>query len=125
MPSNRVGNVNSKRYSILSLAESGKRTWKELVEDKMKTNESLVGATCHVYSTSVDEPNDQKKICPCGRLARRHSFEGEAQRDEHAAKTTFTDNDFVTVVKPLTAYGQLRQFSNGARVCSIIIIVHS
>jgi hypothetical protein len=110
---------------ILTRPESGRRTWKELVEDKMETNESLVGATCHVYSTSVDEPNDQKKICPCGRLARRHSFVGEAQRDEHGDKTTFTDDDFVTIVKPLTAYGQLGQVSNGARVCFIIIIVYS
>ena len=84
----------------------------------------LVGATCHVYSTSVDEPNDPMKKCPCGRLARRHSFQGTARRDEHAAKNNFTEDDFVTLVKPLTAYGQLGQFSNGARVCSIITTVN-
>ncbi|CAF3799568.1 unnamed protein product [Adineta steineri] len=93
--------------------ENEKPTWKELVEEKMKKDSSLVGVTCHIYSTSMSEIDNETKECPCGRLSRRHSFNGQAHT-EHADKSTVEDDDFIAVT-PLTAFGQLGQSGNGAR----------
>ncbi|CAF4100977.1 unnamed protein product [Adineta steineri] len=114
MQSNRINIVNTNSTSVSMRAENEKPTWQELVEEKVKKYSSLVGVTCHIYSSSMNKVDNETKKCPCGRLPRRHSFD-DKPHTEHADKLTVEDDDFIAVT-PLTAFGQLGQSGNGARV---------
>ena len=112
MSFNRVSVAKDTQAST-SIPMDIKQTWKELVEDTVKTNK-LFGVTCSAYSKQDKEINDDGKICPCGRLAHRHSFDGPAERQKDDADFT---EDFLGVQK-MTVYGQL---SNEAKVSNVFI----
>jgi hypothetical protein len=114
MASNQVTVENSDSTSITVQVEKKNLTWQERVTKKMEENASLVGVTCCVYSKSAKTKDD--KQCACGRLIRRHSFNGQP-RKEHQDKTIFNAKQFLDTVKPLTAFGQLGKSDNAARVC--------
>ncbi|CAF1528136.1 unnamed protein product [Rotaria sp. Silwood1] len=80
MSANRVGAINNNQTSTCIDIENNKTTWKDLI-DKEAESKELLDATCHAYSTNDREIDDQTKVCPCGRLARCHSFDGSASRN--------------------------------------------
>ncbi len=108
----------------MRITDEGKQTWQELVEEKVK-EDLLMDITCRIYSTSVEGLDDETKKCCCGRLARSHSFVGEAQT-QFADETKFDEMTEMACFygrKPLRAYGRLGIFGNDARVCEISKIV--
>ncbi|CAF4372997.1 unnamed protein product, partial [Rotaria sordida] len=107
MSLNRVGAINDGQTSTRIDIDNNKPTWKDLIDKETESNE-LISVTCHAYSTNNRETDDQTKVCPCGRLARCHSFDGSAKMQD--ANATFS-RKFVTKQK-LTVYGQL---NNGAQ----------
>lgn len=113
MSTNRVGNIRrDTKYSQQKQESKNKLTWKELVEKEIKDDE-LAGATCQVYSTSDKDIDNEAHKCLCGRAYRRHSFEGDAQR-QYGNESSFKKKRFLTQTNQSIAYGQLR---TGTRVC--------
>ncbi|CAF4975808.1 unnamed protein product [Rotaria sp. Silwood1] len=108
MSANRVTAQNGTQPSTNIVMEDPELTWKNLVDKEIKAKK-LIGVTCHAYSTNDQKIVDQTKICPCGRLARDHSFDGSAERQDENA---IFGPKFVTK-QDLTVYGQL---NNRARV---------
>jgi len=57
-------------------------SWMELIRQSARNNE-LFGSTCHLYSKAQanDTRLDSKQRCLCGRLARKHSFDGTSRTE--------------------------------------------
>ncbi|CAF1001217.1 unnamed protein product [Rotaria sordida] len=119
MSLNRVGAINDGQTSTRIDIDNNKPTWKDLIDKETESNE-LLSVTCHAYSTNNRETDDQTKVCPCGRLARCHSFDGlEKMQDANA---TFS-RKFVTKQK-LTVYGQLNNGAQASRNISHTTFAH-
>ncbi|CAF1336004.1 unnamed protein product [Rotaria sordida] len=119
MSLNRVGAINDGQTSTRIDIDNNKPTWKDLIDKETESNE-LLSVTCHAYSTNNRETDDQTKVCPCGRLARCHSFDGLAKiQDANAAFS----RKFVTKQK-LTVYGQLNNGAQASRNISHTTFAH-
>ncbi|CAF1301627.1 unnamed protein product [Rotaria sordida] len=119
MSLNRVGDINDGQTSTRIDIDNNKPTWKDLIDKETESNE-LLSVTCHAYSTNNRETDDQTKVCPCGRLARCHSFDGLAKMQD--ANATFS-RKFVTKQK-LTVYGQLNNGAQASRNISHTTFAH-
>ncbi len=89
-------------------------TWEELILD-LTINNKLRSRTCKIYNQKAQFlPNDQDKVCPCGRLVRCHSFNGislqsEAANDPKYAWTPpISFKPVVSIPVPLTVFGRLQ-----------------
>ena len=90
--------------------------WEILVEKQVKEGH-LKARKCSCYSAISEENLDADLLCICGRLARRHSFTGDAKVEYRKAQKWTSK---LTTEEDITVYGQL---NNGARVCRYLIIV--
>ena len=113
MSSNRVDAGNDTQTSTSINIDKKIPTWKDLVDKEVKNNE-LISVTCHAYSAKDKETVDQNNVCPCGRLVRCHSFDGEVKTQKSKA----FGQKFLSR-QQLTVYGQL---NNEARVRNTFII---
>ncbi|CAF1531709.1 unnamed protein product, partial [Rotaria sordida] len=76
----------------------------------------LQGRTCKIYNRQSWTPsNDPDKLCPCGRLVRRHSFDGEClqpkENGPNSCNWTFPDQfrDLIHSVQvPVNVFGTLQ-----------------
>jgi hypothetical protein len=115
MPSNRVTAANDSEKPIrISMEYNIRPTWEDLVDREAQKN--LISVTCHAYSVHDEHSVDQTKVCLCGRLARCHSFDDVAKRQE--PNVTF-GRKYLSRQK-LIVYGQLH---NGSKVRNIFITI--
>jgi len=89
-------------------------TWEELIFDLIK-NDILRSRTCKIYDRQARLlPKDPHEVCPCGRLVRRHSFDGISLQSKAANDRNYawTPPESVTHVSsiavPLTVFGRLK-----------------
>ena len=54
------------------------RTWDQLIHE-YRVKSGYQSRTCRIFDRqSPRQPTPPNKVCPCGRLVRRHSFDGES-----------------------------------------------
>jgi len=105
---NRVANTTTQQEPTCISVEKNGPIWKWETDIDDEVKRALKVFTCSAYSLADKDINDREKRCPCGRLARRHSFNGTAKRQD--AKGQFS----AKYVDPLnyTMYGLL---DNGSK----------
>jgi len=93
--------------------------WEDLIRNRL-INDDFKSRTCRIFNRkATDSLNDSDKSCPCGRLVRSHSFDGEsiqakAKRENNLDWTPplqFETNRSVRA--PVTIFGRLK--SNGCK----------
>jgi hypothetical protein len=94
-------------------------SWDELIRNRLK-DDSFKSRTCRIYNRQPRiSDNDLDKLCPCGRLVRRHSFEGgslqanaEKQNNSNWNPPVKFKNAHSTTI-PVTIFGTIK--SNGCK----------
>ncbi|CAF0929325.1 unnamed protein product [Adineta steineri] len=103
-------------------------SWENLISRATKA-EQIVCRTCKIYNQKIRTPRDDaNKKCCCGRLVRRHSFDGECLSQKinknnaeiPNSPKVFRHQHSTTV--PVTIYGTLK--STGSVGCKYIRIDH-
>jgi len=93
-----------------------KQSWEDLIinyskEDKFKSR------TCSIYNNkSKHPPNNQNKLCPCGRMIRSHSFDGDSLESKHPNNginrfrppDVFLDNNTHSAPMSINVFGTLK-----------------
>ncbi|CAF4145083.1 unnamed protein product [Adineta steineri] len=102
--------------------------WKKLITDAIVDNK-IVYRTCRIYNRQVQTPRDDaNNKCCCGRLVRRHSFDGEClspKTNKNNAEIPNSPQQFKPIhstIVPVTTYGTLK--STGSIGCKYIRIDH-
>jgi hypothetical protein len=93
-------------------------SWVNLVRGRTKHN-NFRSCTCKIYNRQAGS-SDNSELCACGRLVRRHSFDGESmqpkegdpKRRKWSPPQRFSPNHHVADV-PVTVFGRLK--SNGCK----------
>jgi len=99
-------------------------SWHDLVKKRTK-DPNFISNTCKIYNSRAHPPsNDLQRSCCCGRLVRRHSFDGKSlqkktingQHTDPFPPETFNSNHHASSV-PVTIFGRLE--SNGCKFIRI------
>ncbi|CAF3957560.1 unnamed protein product, partial [Adineta steineri] len=103
-----------------------KESWEDLIS-RTKIDADIVYRTCKIYNRQVQTPRDDaNKKCCCGRLVRRHSFDGEClSPNTNNAETPNFPQIFQPIhstIVPVTIYGALK--STGSIGCKYIRLDH-
>jgi hypothetical protein len=91
------------------------QSWEELII-RHSTEASFKSRTCSIFNDrSPRSPTEPNKICPCGRLIRRHSFTGDCSESKKTAKQNATwepPSEFRDLADsskvPINVYGTLQ-----------------
>jgi hypothetical protein len=101
--------------------ETNERTpqWEDLIRNRL-SNDDFKSRTCKIFSrTTTNSRNNSDEVCPCGRLVRRHSFDGEslqakAKREKNSNwKTPSQFKKNQSFIVPVNIFGRLK--SNGCK----------
>ncbi|CAF1003931.1 unnamed protein product [Adineta steineri] len=105
-----------------------KKSWEDLISRAIEV-EKIVCRTCKIYNQKVRTSRDDANMkCCCGRLVRRHSFDGTClslNANNNNAEITNAPKEFKRThssTVPVTVYGALK--SNGSIGCKYIRIDH-
>ncbi|CAF4511049.1 unnamed protein product [Rotaria sp. Silwood1] len=90
------------------------QSWKDLITRHSKKSK-FKSRTCKVYNVQSKSPDNPDKLCPCGRMVRRHSFTDESLEfkersqgnTEWKPKNQFLDMKY-SVEVPINVYGILK-----------------
>jgi hypothetical protein len=94
-------------------------SWNEVIINRLR-EDNFKSRTCKIYNRQARiSDNDLDKLCPCGRLVRRHSFDGESLQAK-AEKENDTNwnpplqfKSAQSTSVPVTIFGRLK--SNGCK----------
>jgi len=94
-------------------------SWDELIINRL-SDDNFKSRTCKIYNRQPRiSDNDLNKLCPCGRLVRRHSFEGESLQANAEKQNNSNWNPPVkfknahSIIIPVTIFGTIK--SNGCK----------
>jgi hypothetical protein len=89
-------------------------SWVNLVRGRTKHN-NFRSCTCKIYNRQAGTSDNSDTLCACGRLVRRHSFDGESmqpkegdpERHEWSPPKRFRSAWYSAAV-PVTVFGRLK-----------------